>query len=219
VAAAAVLGLLSGQLLIGGLVGALAAWGISAFWLRRRQNQRSAAFADQLPDTLQVVASSLRSGFSLNQALAAAHERGVEPMASELGRALAASRIGALLEDELEAVATRMNSEDWNWAVMAIRIQRNVGGNLAEILLTTARTLRERAAMGRQVQALSAEGKLSAYILIALPVCTGGFMLLTRRSYIEPLWTTLPGLVMLVGAIAGIVVGWVWMRKVIEVRV
>jgi tight adherence protein B len=102
---------------------------------------------------------------------------------------------------------------------MAIRIQRNVGGNLAEILLTTAHTLRERAAMGRQVSALSAEGKLSAYILIALPILTGGFMLLTRRSYLEPLWTTLPGLVMLVGALGGIAIGWVWMRKVIEVRV
>jgi tight adherence protein B len=73
--------------------------------------------------------------------------------------------------------------------------------------------------MSRQVKALSAEGKLSAYILIALPVCSGGFMLLTRRSYIEPLWTTLPGLVMLTGAVAGIAIGWVWMRKVIEVKV
>jgi tight adherence protein B len=219
VAAAAVFGLLSRHMLFGGAVGVLAAWGISAFWLRHRQDQRSAAFADQLPDTLQVVASSLRSGFSLNQALSAANERGLEPMASELGRALAATRIGAPLEDELEAVATRMNSEDWRWAVMAIRIQRNVGGNLAEILLTTAHTLRERAAMGRQVRALSAEGRLSAYILIALPIFAGGFMLVSRRSYIEPLWTTVPGLVMLVGAVGGVAIGWVWMRKVIEVRV
>jgi tight adherence protein B len=219
VVGAAVFAVLTHNVLVSVVLGGLVAWAATNWWLHRRQDKRAAQFADQLPDTLQIVASSLRSGFSLNQSLAAAHERGLEPMASELGRAMAAARIGANLEDELDAIAVRMRSEDWRWAVMAIRIQRNVGGNLAEVLLTTAQTLRERASMKRHVQALSAEGRLSAYILIALPIGVGGFMVLVRREYIEPLWTTTPGIVMLAAALGGIVMGWFWMRKVIEVEI
>ena len=100
-------------------------------------------------------------------------------MAAELGRALAAARIGAPLEDELDRVAVRTRSIDWQWAVMAIRIQRSVGGNLAEVLTTTVRTLRERAATRRLVRSLSAEGRLSAYILIGLPIMVSGLLMLS----------------------------------------
>ena len=140
-------------------------------------------------------------------------------MATELGRALAAARIGIVLEDELDLVARRMRSEDWRLAVMAIRIQRSVGGSLAEVLSTTAKTLRERAAVSRQVRALSAEGRLSAYVLLALPVAVGLFLVAFRRPYVEPLWTTAAGVVMLAVAAAGMVVGSWWMFKVAKVEV
>jgi tight adherence protein B len=188
-------------------------------WLRVKQSRRCRGFAEQLPDTLQVVASSLRSGFSLPQALAAAQEGGAQPMASELGRALAAARIGIALEDELEQVAHRMRSEDWRLVVMAIRIQRSVGGSLAEVLDTTSKTLRERAAVMRQVRALSAEGRLSAYVLLALPIGVGLFLLAVRRSYVEVLWTTTPGVVMLGLAAIGMAIGTWWMFKVAKVEV
>lgn len=219
IAAAAAGALLLRHLVFGLLVGGLLGWVAPGLWLRVREARRVRAFSDTLPDTLHVVASALRSGFSLPQALAAAHENATQPMASELGRSLAAARIGAPLEDELEHIASRMRSEDWRWAVMAIRIQRSVGGNLAEVLMTTARTLRERAAVVRQVRALSAEGRLSAYVLISLPLVLAAVLLLLRREYLEPLWTTPLGLAMVIVAAVGMVVGWFWMRKLVDVEV
>jgi tight adherence protein B len=198
--------------------GIVLGWAGSFVWLRRKQAGRARAFADTLPDTLQLVASSLRTGFSLPQALDAAQQDGVEPMTSELGRALAANRIGAPLEDELELIADRTRSDDWRWAVMAIRIQRSVGGNLSEVLLTTVRTLRERAATRRLVRSLSAEGRLSAYILLGLPVFVATVLYLFRREYVRPLWTTTPGLVMVAVALLLMAVGTLWMRNVVKVE-
>jgi tight adherence protein B len=165
------------------------------------------------------VAGSLRSGFSLQQSLAAAQENGSGPLAEELGKALAASRIGATLEDELEKIAGRMRSEDWRMTVMAIRIQRAVGGNLAEVLAGTARTLRERSSVRRHVKALSAEGRLSAYILIALPFAVFGILFVIRREYLVPLWSTLPGVGCLLLAALLLAVGIRWVLAVSKVEV
>jgi Flp pilus assembly protein TadB/Mg-chelatase subunit ChlD len=205
--------------LLGLLLGVLLGWVATEVWFRVKQSKRCRAFAEQLPDTLQIISSSLRSGFSLPQALAAAQENGAQPMAAELGRALAAARIGIVLEDELDQMAVRMRSEEWRLAVMAIRIQRSVGGSLAEVLATTAKTLRERTAVTRQVRALSAEGRLSAYVLLGLPIAVGLFLVAFRRPYVEPLWTTTAGLAMLVVAAIGMVVGTWWMFKVAKVEV
>jgi Flp pilus assembly protein TadB/Mg-chelatase subunit ChlD len=217
-AVAAVVSVITQNALIGVVCGIVLGWAGSYVWLRRKQARRSRAFADALPDTLQLVASSLRTGFSLPQALDAAQQDGVEPMTSELGRALAANRIGAPLEDELELIADRTRSDDWRWAVMAVRIQRTVGGNLSEVLLTTVRTLRERAATRRLVRSLSAEGRLSAYILLGLPVFVATVLFLFRREYVRPLWTTTPGIVMVVVAVLLMAVGTLWMRSVIKVE-
>ncbi len=200
-------------------LGAALAWFGAQAWLRWRQSQRCRAFADQLPDILQVVAGGLRSGFALAQALATAQQNALEPMASELGRALAGARVGADLTDELDAIAVRMRSEEWRLAVMAMRIQHSVGGSLAEVLTRTAATLRERAALFRQVRALSAEGRLSAYVLMLLPIVLGGFMAAFRRTYVEVLWTTRPGLVLVAGGAVGMVVGAFWMFRIATVDV
>jgi Flp pilus assembly protein TadB len=224
VACAIVVAALAGAITVGpwwagGVLGVLLATVVTEAFLRIRASRRCRAFAEQLPDTLQLLASSLRSGFSLPQALAAAQESGMQPMKAELGRALAAARIGVDLEDELDAVAARMRSEEWRLAVMAIRIQRSVGGNLAEVLTTTAQTLRERSALARQVKALSAEGRLSAYILLALPLGVAAFLVAFRHDYIAPLWSTVPGLAMLVVGVLGMIIGSVWMLKVAKVEV
>ena len=104
-------------------------------------------------------------------------------------------------------------------AVMAIRIQREVGGNLAETLETTAKTLRERESLYRQVRALSAEGRLSAYILIALPIGLLMYMMWVNYDYISLLWTTVLGMAMLIGGIVLLIVGVFWMRKVVQIEV
>ena len=102
---------------------------------------------------------------------------------------------------------------------MAIRIQREVGGNLAEILLTTAGVMRERARLRRQVKALSAEGRLSAYVLLALPIGMALYMFAVRRAYIRPLYTTGFGVAMLAFAVVSLAIGMLWMRKVVSIDV
>lgn len=214
----AALTMLAGSLLLGAALGILITWLGMRIVVSGRIGRRRRAFASQLPDVLQLVASSLQAGFSLPQALDAVVREGSQPAAEEFSRALAATRIGAGLEDSLDRVADRMESTDLRWTVMAIRIQREVGGNLAEVLRNTVATMRERAALRRHVRALSAEGRLSAYILIALPVLIGGWLFFASPSYMRPLYTTLPGMVMLIGGMVLVVIGSLWMRKIIKVE-
>lgn len=188
-------------------------------FLRVKANRRQNAFQDQLADSLRLTASSLLAGYSFNQALDALVRDGTEPMASEIGRALAAARLGVNLEDALDEVAARMDSVDMRWTVMAVRVQREVGGNLAEVLDTVAGTIRERGYLRRQVRTLSAEGRLSAYVLIGMPMAIAAYTITFRREYEQLLWTTLPGVIMSIGAVIMMVVGWLSMRKLIKVEV
>ena len=210
---------LTRSLVFGVLLGSLLGWLGSRAYVQVKARRRSAEFADQLPDSLQLIASSLRSGFSLSQALDGVVREGSEPIASEFGRALAESRLGVRLEDALESCATRMRSQDLAWVVMAVRISRDVGGNLAEVLLNTVHTMRERAQLARQIRALSAEGRLSAYVLIGLPLVVTGWFSLVKPEYLRPLYTSAPGIIMLVVAAAGMVVGSFWMSRVVKVEV
>lgn len=200
-------------------LGVAAGWLVTWLIVRVRTAKRRAAFADQLPDVLQLVASSLRSGFSLAQSIDAVVRDDTQPTAGEFSRALAATRIGAELEDALERVAHRMHSDDLAWVVMAIRIQRQVGGNLAEVLLTTVATMRDRAQTRRQVRTLSAEGRLSAYVLIGLPIGIALFLFWARGEYMRPLYTTPAGIVMLAVGSLLLVLGSLWMRKLVRVEV
>jgi tight adherence protein B len=132
---------------------------------------------------------------------------------------LAETRIGSDISEALERIAERTDSENMRWTSMAIRIQREVGGNLAETLRTTAKTLRDRESLKRHVRGLSAEGRLSAYILIALPIGIFLYTMQTNRAYIELLWTTGLGLAMSGAGIVSLGLGVVWMRKVVDVQV
>ena len=187
--------------------------------LRYLANRRAKKFEAVLPDVMMLVATSLSSGFSLLQALDAVARDAAEPAAKEFSRALAESRIGSDISDALEHVAVRMESENMRWAVMAIRIQREVGGNLADTLRTTAATLREREMLKRHVRALSAEGRLSAYILIALPIGVLAFSAWSNYDYVSLLWTTLPGIFMCIAGIMAMIVGIFWMRKTVTIEV
>jgi Flp pilus assembly protein TadB len=216
VALAAVLTLLLGNALVGILAGALAGWLVMRLTVSTRIGRRRAAFSQQLPDVLQLIASSLQSGFSLPQAMDAVVRDDTQPAAGEFSRALAETRIGAELEDALNRAAERMDSIDLRWTVMAIRIQREVGGNLAEVLHNVVKTMRERAYLRRQVRALSAEGRLSAYVIVALPVVIGAWLFFRDPVYMRLLYTTLPGLIMLAAAVVLVVLGSLWMRALIK---
>lgn len=213
-----VLLLLTGSI-IGLVIGVVAAWlGIRAF-IKTKISRRQNAFTDQLPDTLQLIAGSLRTGFSLNQALGGVVREGTEPTASEFARALTEVRIGSELEDALEGVATRMNCEDLSWVIMAIRISREVGGNLSEVIANTVQTMRERAELRGHVRVLSAEGRISARILTALPFVVAGVLTLIRPGYLKPLFTEAPGIALLCGGALLLVLGTFWLSRLVKIKV
>ncbi len=211
--------LLFGNVLVGVAVGVLAGWLGMRLALSLRIRRRRAAFDDQLPTVLQLVAGSIQTGLSLAQGLDTVVREDTQPAAGEFARALAETRIGADLADALDNVAARLGSADLRWVVMAIRIQRETGGNLAEVLRNTVATMRERAYLRRQVRTLSAEGRLSAYVLLGMPIVVGGWLFYSNPTYMEPLYTTLFGWTMLTGATALVVIGAVWMRNLINVKV
>ena len=164
-------------------VGVVLPW----IYLGMKKSRRLKAFNSQLPDTLQLMSGSLSAGLSLAQSVDTVVREGSEPMAAEFRRALVEARLGVQVEDALESVAERMQSEDFKWVVMAIRIQREVGGNLAELLNQVAETMREREYLRRQVKSLSAEGRLSAWILGGLPPVFLLYLVLLRPDYLDPM--------------------------------
>jgi tight adherence protein B len=219
VAAAMLLLLLSGgqpaAMVLGLLIGLALPW----LFLSVRRGRRQNAFLGQLPDTLQLLAGSLAAGYSLPQAIDSVVGESAPPISTEFNRALIEARLGMPPEDALDGIARRTGSRDFSWIVMAIRIQREVGGNLAELLSTVAETLRERERLRRQVSALSAEGRLSGVILGALPLVFTGYLLLVRPEYVQPLFSTRMGLLMLAAGSVSLLIGALWMAKVVKVVV
>jgi tight adherence protein B len=166
--------------------------------LRTRSWRRR--FEAQLPDVLDLAASSMEAGHSLLTALQLVAEDADEPIGTELQRVLAETQVGRPLLDALDAMATRLDCPDFTWTVEGVRIQLEVGGRLAEMLRTLASFMRAREEVRRELRALVAEGKLSAYVLAALPVLMFLFMRFAAPSYVATLWTTGVGRLMLAGA-------------------
>ena len=215
---AGLLGLLMGGIpmsLLLLLLGIVLPW----VYLKLRHGRRLNKFNAQLAQTLGLMAGGLQAGLSLPQAVDTVVREGHEPMAGELRRALVEQRLGVDITDALEGVGERMESDDFNWVVMAIRIQREVGGNLAEILHTVADTLREREYLRRQVKALSAEGRLSGYILTGLPPLIFFYMTFANPDYVRLLYTTLPGYIILGVALFLLGLGSFAMSKLATVEV
>ena len=220
VAATGVVGLiLGGGNIVVGILFVAGGFFLPGFYLSFKRNKRRKMFNSALPETLQLMAGSLSAGLSLAQSVDTITREGPEPIASEFKRVLVESRIGVPLEDAFEGVAERFDSDDFKWVVMAIRIQRQVGGNLAELLTTVAATMRERAYLRRQVNALAAEGKLSAIILTALPPGFLIFQLLTNRDFVMPLFNEPLGIAMLFGGFFWLAIGAFWMSRMIKVEV
>lgn len=187
---------------------------IPLLWLDLKGKARRREFENQVPGTLTLLAGSLRAGQAFQQAIAVAASEAPEPTAAELRRVVSQQRLGVAPEEALRSVAERMQSEAFDWVVMTTIIQRQVGGNLAEIYESTAHTLRERMKLHRQIRTLTAEGRLSAIILIILPFAIAAMVAIVNRDYLSILWTNITGVVMLCVAFVLMVIGVLWMRSI-----
>jgi tight adherence protein B len=180
-------------------------------------SRRQSRFAEQLSDTLQLLSGSLRAGYSMLQAVDAVAREADSPTSEEFGRLVVETRLGRDMNEALDAMADRMDSEDFRWVAQAIEIHREVGGDLAEVLDTVAGTIRERDQIRRQVKALSAEGRLSAYVLLALPFGVGFMIFLTNPGYLAEL--TQGGLLgwgLIALGLVLMTIGVIWMRKLVR---
>ena len=165
------------------------------------------------------MAGSLSVGYSLSQAVDTVVREGNQPVSGEFNRALVQARLGCPVEDALEAVAGRFRSKDMTWAVMAIRIQREVGGNLAEVLTNVAGTLRERERLHRQVRVLSAEGRLSAWILVRFRSLSRSTWYSCVRSICARCTPQRSAGHFIIVTCVLLLVGVLWLRKVVKVEV
>lgn len=176
-------------------------------------------FSEQLPDNLAVVASAMRSGQTFVGALKAVLEDAPEPSKRELRRAVLDEEVGIPLADALGQVTVRMKSEDFQHVAVVAALQRETGGNTAEVIDLVAQTVRERIEIRRMVRGLTAQGRLSGGILSGLPIAMLVFISTINPSYVHPLFHTTAGLVALGVAIGLVAAGGITMKKIIEIKV
>ncbi|MBT2532079.1 type II secretion system F family protein [Arthrobacter sp. ISL-48] len=178
--------------------------------------RRRRKFDEQVPDTLQMFSGGLRAGHSLLRAIDAAAQENEAPMAEELSRILNETRIGRDLGESLADVSLRTASEDFYWIAQAIEIHREVGGDLAEVLDHVGETIRDRNQVRGQVRALSAEGRISALVLMALPILMFIGLVLFNPLYAKVFTTTVAGFAMLGAAAVLMSVGGLWLSRIIK---
>ncbi len=211
--------LAAGWALGGAIVGLLLAAtspAVARVVLEQLARRRRSKFDAQLADTLELMAGSLRAGHGLAQAVDTVAKESESPTSEEFQRVTIETRLGRDFVESLSALAGRARSEDFSWVVQAIEIQREVGGDLAEILDTVRETIRDRTRVRRQVSALSAEGRLSAWVLMVLPFGLGGMVAATNPHFMQPLFTTGTGHVLVGAGAVLMVVGGIWLRKIVK---
>jgi len=220
---AALLGFVLGGLILGsvlfGLVLGLIGGAVPGFLLSVSISRRASRLQSQLADVVNLLASSLRAGHSFFQALDMVSKEIGEPAGPEFQRVVAEIRLGRPVDQAMNAMAERVGSDDFQWAVLAVNIQREVGGNLAEILDQVAETVRERGTLRRQMRVLSAEGRLSLKILAILPFVIGLYIAKVNPGYINLLFTTRLGWLMLGTGATLMITGILWARKIVKIDV
>jgi tight adherence protein B len=202
-----------------GLVVFVALLALELFLIRFAGGREKKKFERQLPDTLTLLSTSLRAGYSLLQATEAVASEAQNPTAREFGRAIAEARLGVSVPDSLQSIVDRTQSKDFEWAVMAIEIQREVGGNLAEVLQTVADTMRARNRLKGEIRALTAEGRISAIVLGALPFGMFLFLWTSNRAYLEPLLDATFGRIMIASGLLLMAGGVFWLKKIVDIEI
>ncbi|WP_037354945.1 type II secretion system F family protein [Selenomonas sp. FC4001] len=195
--------------------GVLAGLMLLNIYIKRRQK----AFTNQLGDMLTMVANALRAGFSFMQAFELIAREMDAPIGREVQKVVNEVNIGVDLETALDNMQKRVNSPDFELVVTAVVIQRQVGGNLAQILDTISETINERIRMRREVMALTAQGRMSGIVLALLPVALGIFLNMVSPDYMRPLLEEPMGRMAIIGAVILEIIGFVVIRKIVDIKV
>jgi len=188
-------------------------------WLFWKKNKRLKRLANQLPEAMELIARALRAGHSLAAGLHVVSEEMPAPISKEFGRVYEEQNLGISLEDSLKSLTDRVPNLDLRFFVTSVIIQRQTGGDLAEILDRIGYVIRERIKILGQVKALTAEGRLSGIVLIALPIGLFVLMLWMKPDYIEMLWKEDMGIKMSIGAIVSMLIGSYAIKKIIDIKV
>jgi len=207
---AAVAGSASLVILLALAVGAFAPIAFVLF----KASKRVRLFDTQLPDILITIAASLKAGHSFRQGIQAVVEEGADPAASEFRRVLTETQLGRPMDDALADLSSRIESKNLTFVVNAVTIQRQIGGSLAGLFDMVADTVRQRQQFARKVRGLTAMGRMSSYVLIALPFGVGGAATAMNPTYMSPLFHTSAGHKMLVGGVIMITAGSVILNKI-----
>lgn len=188
-------------------------------FVQRRITKRLDNFQRQLADCLSLVANSLRAGFSFLQTMEIISREMEPPMSTEFERVMRDTTLGKSLDDALHDMDDRVGSADFSLVVTAVLIQQQVGGNLATILDTIRQTISERIRIRREVNTLTAQGKMSGIVLACIPVALALFFYVSSPEYLEPLLTTDIGKMAIIGALFLVIVGFVIIRKIVDIKV
>ncbi len=210
--------LLQRNLLVGLMMGAGGAF-LPTLYIRSRQSRRLKAFDSQLPDVLDHLQGSLRAGYGLLQAVEWVSRQIPNPAGMEFDRVLREVQLGRTLLDALDSMVRRIPSDDLALIITAIKIQYEVGGSLAEVLETVAHTIRERVRIHREIRVLTSQQRYSGYVLIALPIGLAAFLMLVNPEYEMRLFEPGPTLCIPIGAVLMMVVGYILMRRIVEIEV
>jgi len=193
-------------------------WNVPRFIIKARKKERLKQFDSQLNEGITIISNSLKAGHSFLQAIAVVAEETSEPISKEFRRLLKEMSLGISEEDALKNMLERVESEDLRLMVNAVLIQKDIGGNLSEILNNISETIRERQKLKNELRTLTAQGKLSGGVLMIMPVALGVIIYLLNREYIMTLFTTTAGLVMVAMAILGELLGVVLIRRIINIE-
>jgi len=212
--------LTSGQSPIVAILGAVGGYFAPGIYVGFMQGRRLNMFNDQLGDTINLLVNGLRSGYSILQAMEAVARELPQPVAGEFDRVVKEVQLGLTLEQSLQNMLRRVKSDDLDLVVTAINVQREVGGNLAEILEVISHTIRERVRIKGEVRVLTAQGMLTGYVITGLPLAITLLLYVMNREYISRLWTSgLCGWVMVAAGLILISSGFVIIQKIVHIEV
>jgi tight adherence protein B len=209
-------------LLIGAFIGFL----LPRFWLNRRKNGRLNAFNKQLPDTITLIANALRAGSSFLQAIELVVRESRPPISTEFSRVIREVNLGLPFDQALENMVRRVRSDDLELMATAISIQHQVGGNLAEILDSISYTIRERIRIKGEIRTLTAQQRLSGYVVGFLPIALAGFLFVAAPGFMDPMFANPPaiaglpaGVIILVFGGFMMFIGFMLIRRIVDIEV